>query len=70
MDFAVRWSKVLGDLDFGIAGRFGCDREDSTQEDAAVGFGFQGHELDGLTREEIFANKLGLKIRFENAGLA
>ena len=27
------------------------------------------HELDGLTRKEIFANKPGLKMRFENAGL-
>ncbi len=28
------------------------------------------HELDGLTREEIFANKSGMKTLFENAGLA
>ena len=28
------------------------------------------HELDGLTREEIFVNKPGIKIRFEKAGLA
>ena len=28
------------------------------------------HELDGLTREEIFANKLGMKKLFENADLA
>ena len=28
------------------------------------------HELNGLTREEIFANKPGMKQRFENAGLA
>jgi hypoxanthine phosphoribosyltransferase len=28
------------------------------------------HELDGLTREEIFANKPGIKTRFEKAGLA
>ena len=28
------------------------------------------HELDGLTREEIFSNKPGMKILFENAGLA
>ena len=27
------------------------------------------HELDGLTREEIFAHKPGMKKRFENAGL-
>jgi hypoxanthine phosphoribosyltransferase len=27
------------------------------------------HELDGLTREEIFANKPGIKTRFEKAGL-
>jgi len=28
------------------------------------------HELDGLTREEIFANKPGMKKMFEDAGLA
>ncbi len=28
------------------------------------------HELDGLTREEIFANKPGMKKLFEDAGLA
>jgi hypoxanthine phosphoribosyltransferase len=28
------------------------------------------HELDGLTRKEIFANKPGMRTRFENAGLA
>ncbi len=28
------------------------------------------HELDGLSREEIFANKSGMKTLFENAGLA
>jgi len=28
------------------------------------------HELDGLTREEIFANKPGMKILFDNAGLS
>ena len=28
------------------------------------------HELDGLTREEIFANKLDMKKLFEDAGLA
>jgi len=28
------------------------------------------HELDGLTREEIFAHKPGMKILFENAGLS
>lgn len=28
------------------------------------------HELDGLTREEIFANKPGMKKMFEKAGLA
>ena len=27
------------------------------------------HELEGLTRQEIFANKPGLKELFENAGL-
>ena len=28
------------------------------------------HELDGLTREEIFSNKPGMRKRFENAGLS
>ena len=28
------------------------------------------HELDGLTREEIFANKLEMRKLFEDAGLA
>ena len=28
------------------------------------------HELDGLTRKEIFANKPGMKILFDNAGLS
>ena len=28
------------------------------------------HELDGLTREEIFANKPEIKKKFEDAGLA
>jgi uncharacterized protein len=27
------------------------------------------HELDGLTREEIFANKPGMKRLFDNAGI-
>jgi hypoxanthine phosphoribosyltransferase len=27
------------------------------------------HELDGLTRQEIFANKAGMKSLFEDAGL-